>query len=481
VELKVFNTLTRTKESFQELQPGHVRMYVCGVTVYDRCHIGHARAYVAFDVIQRYLRWRGYQVTYVRNFTDVDDKIIRRAQERGEEVRDLTDRYIQAFQEDMEQLGVARADVEPRVTEHIPDIIASVQAILDRGHAYVAGGDVYFDVTSFPGYLQLSGRRLDEMMEGASGRVDPAEREKRHPLDFALWKAARPGEPAWESPWGPGRPGWHIECSTMSRKYLGDCFDLHGGGADLVFPHHENERAQSWAMTGGEFVRYWMHNGFVNVNSEKMSKSLGNFFTIREVIERFHPEALRYFLLTTHYRSPIQFHDGAIQEAENRVEYLYETVLAARDFLARSPADPDPALREGAAARLREAMDDDFNTAMGLAVVADVARDLNEALTRRGKVPDRGAQVAGGLAALQEVGRVLGLVERDPLEALQGVRDRRLARRGLDREAIEGLVRQRSEARGARDFARADALRQQLLEMGVQLMDGPEGTRWKVL
>jgi len=481
VDLKVFNTLTRSKETFEPLEPDHVRMYVCGVTVYDRCHIGHARAYVAFDVIQRYLRWRGYQVTYVRNFTDVDDKIIRRAGERGEDVRVLTDRYIAAFQEDMEALGVARADIEPRVTDHIPDIIAAVQAIVDRGHAYVVGGDVYYDITSFPGYLRLSGRRLDEMMEGASGRVDPAERDKRHPLDFALWKAARPGEPAWDSPWGPGRPGWHIECSTMSRKYLGDCFDLHGGGADLIFPHHENERAQSWALTGAEFVRHWLHNGFVNVDSEKMSKSLGNFFTIQDVIARFHPEALRYFLLTTHYRSPINFNDGAVQEAEGRVEYLYETVLAARDFLARSPADPDPSLREEAVRRIREAMDDDFNTAMALAVVADVARELNDVLTRKGKMPDRGAKVAGGLAALGEVGRVLGLAERDPMGVLGAIRDRRLARRGLDRGAIEDLVARRSQARADRDFALADALRQRLLEMGVQVMDGPEGTRWKVL
>ncbi len=480
MSLKVFNTFTRAKEPFETIQPGKVGMYVCGVTVYDRCHIGHARAYVAFDVILRYLRWRGYEVTYVRNFTDVDDKIIRRSNEAGVPVTELTTRNIEAFHEDMDALGVARADVEPRVTDHMPQILAMVQSIVDRGHAYVAGGDVYFDISSFPGYLQLSGRKLDDMQAGASDRVDPSEPGKRHPMDFALWKAAKPGEPAWDSPWGSGRPGWHIECSAMSSQYLGEVFDLHGGGMDLVFPHHENERAQSWAATGKEFVRTWMHNGFVNVDSEKMSKSLGNFFTIQEVTARFHPESLRYFLLTTHYRSPINFTDGAVSEAENRVEYLYETVQAARALLERTPCDSNPVEVEAAKEKFVAAMDDDFNSAAGLALVADAARRLNDALTMKGKGTQKAEAVATALEMLADLGKVLGLCQRDPAEVLSGIRDRKLARNGLDRARIEALVADRIAARAAKDFAKADALRAELSGMGIVLMDGPEGTRWKV-
>jgi cysteinyl-tRNA synthetase len=480
VSLKVFNTFTRTKEPFETLEPGKVRMYVCGVTVYDRCHIGHARAYVAFDVILRYLRWRGYDVTYVRNFTDVDDKIIRRSNEAGVPVTELTDTFIAAFHEDMAALGVGRADVEPRVTEHMPEIISMVQTIIDRGHGYEASGDVYFDISSFPGYLKLSGRKLDDMQAGASERVDPQEPQKRHPMDFALWKAAKPGEPAWDSPWGPGRPGWHIECSAMSSKYLGEVFDMHGGGMDLIFPHHENERAQSWAATGKEFVRTWVHNGFVNVDSEKMSKSLGNFFAIRDVIARFHPESLRYFLLTTHYRSPINFTDSAVGEAENRVEYLYETIQTACDYLARTPAQADEPEVEAARERFVLTMDDDFNTAAALALVADTSRRLNDVLMMKGKAPDKAVGVATALRILQNLGAVLGLCGQEPAVILAGIRDCKLLRNGLDRGLIETLVADRVAARVAKDFVRADVLRGELSGMGVVLMDGPEGTRWKI-
>jgi cysteinyl-tRNA synthetase len=479
VSLKLYNTRTRAKEAFVPLVEGKVGMYVCGVTVYDRCHIGHARAYVSFDVVQRYLRYRGYDVTYVRNFTDVDDKIIVRANERGESVTELTDRFIREYHEDMEALGVACADVEPRVTDHVAEIVAMVRRIIERGHAYVVDGDVYFDIASYPGYLGLSGRKLDDMKAGASERVG-AEKRTRHPMDFALWKAAKPGEPAWDSPWGPGRPGWHIECSTMSAKYLGDVFDIHGGGADLVFPHHENERAQSWASSGEEFVRYWMHNGFVKVDDEKMSKSLGNFFTIRQVTERFHPESLRYFLLTTHYRSPINFFDGAIGEAENRVEYLYETVAAARAWLAARPGTAKAAELEAWRGRFVEVMDDDFNSAAALGILADAARALNEALAVKGKAPEKSDQVATLLAAIEEQGGVLGLCGRDPADTLAGIQARKLARAGLDRAAIEAKVAERTAARQAKDFARGDAIRNELLALGVTLMDGPDGTRWKV-
>lgn len=480
MSLKVYNTRTRNKEPFKPIEDGKVGLYVCGVTVYDRCHIGHARAYVAFDVIQRFLRNRGYDVTYVRNFTDVDDKIIKRANERGESVEELTDRYIAAFHEDMAALGVAVADVEPRVTGHIDEIIAMVQRIVERGHGYVVDGDVYYDIQTYPGYLGLSGRKLDDMQAGASERMG-AEKKTRHPMDFALWKAAKPGEPSWDSPWGPGRPGWHIECSTMSAKYLGDVFDIHGGGADLIFPHHENERAQSWAATGQEFVNYWMHNGFVNVDSEKMSKSLGNFFTIRDVIDRFHPESLRYFLLTVHYRSPINFNDLAISEAENRVEYLYEGIQTAQSWLEKRPSGPNSAEVASLMERFVQVMDDDFNGAAALGILAEEARALNDALAEKGKAPEKSERIATFLSAILEQGRVLGLCERDPAETLCGIQARKVARRGLDVSVVDDLINQRTLARQNKDFARSDAIRDELAVLGVSVMDTPEGTKWKVL
>ena len=477
--LRVFNTSTRKKEEFVPLEPGKVGLYVCGVTVYDVCHIGHARVYVAFDVIQKYLRWRGYDVNYVRNFTDVDDKIIARANEVGVPVTELTDRFIGEFHEDMQALGVDRADVEPRVTDHVPEIVEMVQRIVDNGHAYVEDGDVYYDITSFPGYLALSGRKLDDMLAGASERVS-LDKRKRNPMDFALWKASKPEEPAWDSPWGPGRPGWHIECSTMSSKYLGDVFDIHGGGADLVFPHHENERAQSWAASGKEFVKYWCHNGFVNVSGEKMAKSLKNFFTIKDVLTRFHPESVRYFLLTTHYRSPINFTETAITEAENRVEYLYESACAARSFLERVPTEPDSEILEGLRTRFREAMDDDFNTAAALGGLAEDVKNLNEALTLKGKGPEKARKVATYFAAIQEQGHVLGLCQREPEESRMKCQAFKIDRRRLDPAEVDRLVAKRDEARKSKDFATADAVRDELLEMGVHVMDTPAGTRWKV-
>lgn len=479
VGLKLFNTITRSKIDFEPMTEGKVGMYVCGVTVYDRCHIGHARAYVAFDAIQRYLRYSGYDVTYVRNFTDLDDKIIKRAQERGISVNELTDEFIAAFNDDMAALGVAPADIEPRVTGHIDDIISMVQTIIDKGHGYVVDGDVYYDINSYPDYLGLSHRKLDDMQAGASERVDVAS-GKRHSMDFVLWKAAKPGEPSWESPWGAGRPGWHIECSTMSVKYLGDVFDIHGGGADLIFPHHENERAQSWASSGKDFVRYWMHNGFVQVDKEKMSKSMGNFFTIRDVIRRFHPESLRYFLMTTHYRSPINFNDMAIVEAENRVEYLYEGVQAARKWLEKRSAEPVDKDCQEYKNRFVQAMDDDFNTAAALGLLAEEARALNEALAMKGKSPGKTAKIATLLAAILDQGRVLGLCVRDPAELLEQIQARKLERSGLDISDIQALIDERNAARGDKNFVRADAARNSLLEMGVSVMDTPEGTRWKV-
>src|SRR5512138_466703 len=333
MSLKLYNTLTGTKEEFVPLEPGKVKMYVCGVTVYDNCHIGHARANVAFDVVYRYLRTSGFDVTYVRNYTDIDDKIINRANKEGVPYNVISERYIKTFDEDMARLGLALPTHQPRATEHVDDIIRLVQTLIDRGHAYQSGGDVYFSVETFPSYLKLSKRTLEEMQAGA--RVEVGEL-KRNPMDFALWKEAKPGEPFWESPWGKGRPGWHIECSAMSSCLLGETFDIHGGGRDLIFPHHENEIAQSEAATGKPFVRYWLHNGFVNINAEKMSKSLGNFFTIREVLDRYDSEVLRFFLLSAHYRSPIDFSDQNLADAEAGLDRIYSSLAALDEVLEKA-------------------------------------------------------------------------------------------------------------------------------------------------
>ncbi len=336
--LRVYNTLSGEKEVFVPLKPGRAGMYVCGVTVYDFCHIGHARANVVFDVIYRYLRYAGYDVTYVRNYTDIDDKIINRANQEGVDYRTISDRYIQAFDEDMERLGLAKPTVEPKATDHIGGIIAIIETLISKGHAYESEGDVYYAVETFPDYLKLSKRNLDEMKAGA--RVEVGDK-KRHPMDFALWKDSKPGEPWWQSPWGKGRPGWHIECSAMSMEFLGATFDFHGGGKDLIFPHHENEIAQSEAANGCQFVRYWLHNGFVNINSEKMSKSLGNFFTIRQVLEKFDPETLRFFILSAHYRSPIDFSDQNLDEARTGLERIYSCLAALDEVLLGNPEMPE--------------------------------------------------------------------------------------------------------------------------------------------
>jgi len=366
--LRLYNTLAGEKEPFIPRVAGKVGMYVCGVTVYDFCHIGHARAGIVFDMIYRYLRFSGYDVTYVRNYTDIDDKIINRANQEGTDYRTIADRYIATFDEDMDRLGMLRPTIEPKATDHIEDIISIIQRLIDNGHAYAVDGDVYFAVETFPTYLKLSGRNLDDMLAGA--RVDVDER-KRNPMDFALWKGSKPGEPFWQSPWGAGRPGWHIECSAMSMRFLGPSFDIHGGGKDLVFPHHENEIAQSEGANGCRFVNYWLHNGFVNINSEKMSKSLGNFFTIREVLELFDPETLRFFILQAHYRSPLDYSDQNLREAQTGLSRIYDA-LAALDLALERPAVETAVLPSaaefaekvaGLLPRFNEAMDDDFNTA----------------------------------------------------------------------------------------------------------------------
>ncbi len=522
MSLRIFNTLTDRKEDIEPLVPGKLGMYVCGVTVYDMCHVGHARAYVTADVIYRYLCHTGLEVTYVRNFTDVDDKIINRANELGIDSRKLADRFIREFHVDVDALGIRRPQVEPRVTEHIGQIIRMVERLIERGHAYEMDGDVYFDVPSFKPYGRLSRCNMRELLSGARVEVDS---RKRSPADFALWKSSKPGEPAWDSPWGSGRPGWHIECSAMSTNYLGETFDLHGGGMDLVFPHHENEIAQSEAASGKPFVKVFFHNGFVNIDKEKMSKSLGNFFTIRQMHERCDPEALRYFLLTTHYRSPINFEvefscpecgaelaradvEGrecprcglrmddqkafaairfpSLEEAQRRLGYLYETKQRLDAHLASGATGVGVLVYaeqvEALDPRFTEAMDDDFNTAAALGVLADAMRLSNEVLDNKEGHPE--AMVTSTVQVLRNVlatmSEVLGILERDPVEALQSLQDRAVGARGVDPAEVDRLVAERDEARKTKNFARSDAIRDELSGMGVELMDSPRGTTWKI-
>jgi cysteinyl-tRNA synthetase len=480
--LRLYNTYTRKKEDLAPVTPGKLGMYVCGVTVYDASHIGHARCYVAFDVVLRILRHKGYEVTYVRNFTDVDDKIIKRAAEVGISSHELASRNIDLFHEDMDSLGCLRPDVEPRVTDHMPDIIALVQRIIDHGHAYVApDGAVYFSIDSFPRYGELSRRNLDEMIAGASERVE-ADPNKRNPLDFVLWKPSKPGEPTWDSPWCAGRPGWHIECSAMSCRHLGEVFDIHGGGKDLVFPHHENERAQSMAATGRKFASYWMHNGFVNVDEEKMSKSLGNFFTIRDVTRIFHPEAIRMFLLSTHYRSPINYSNRNLEEATGRLEYMAESLQALRAEVAAGGVEGENLCPDvkGLEAQFEEALEDDFNSAAALGNLFELFRLANEWSKKKRKLPGRLTTLKLMAEVLARCTGTLGILQAPPERLLDGIRARDIVRLALDVPRIEGLIAERNRARQEKDYAQADALRTQLSGMGISLMDGPQGTAWKV-
>lgn len=480
MSLRVYNTLTGGKEEFKPLVPGKVGMYVCGVTVYDYCHIGHARANIVFDVIYRYLQFAGYEVNYVRNYTDVDDKIINRANERGIESTTLAEEFIKAFDEDMASLGLALPTCQPKATEHIEQIVEIVQRLIDKGLAYESAGDVYYAVEKFPGYLKLSKRNMDDMRAGA--RIAPGE-QKRNPMDFALWKAAKPGEPAWESPWGPGRPGWHIECSAMSMEYLGESFDIHGGGKDLVFPHHENEIAQSEGVSGKPYVKYWLHNGFVNVNQEKMSKSLGNFFTIRDILQSYDPEVVRFFILTAHYRSPIDFSDQNLQDALAGLSRFYEALQVSAEAVADLP-ESDAVSEEGAAleAKFREAMDDDFNTAAAIGHLFEGVRTMNRlcATKKFRKKADLVAQVQDLHRTVIRLGGVLGLFDSEPVVWLDKQKFAALAKLDITAEQIEEFIAERKQARKDKDFARSDVIRDELDAKGIVLLDSAQGTTWKI-
>jgi cysteinyl-tRNA synthetase len=479
MSLTVFNTMGNRKEPFVPRVPGKVGIYVCGVTVYDLCHIGHARANVAFDIVVRYLRHAGYDVKYVRNFTDIDDKILRRAAEEGSDYLAVSTKYIRAFYEDFDRLGLLRPETEPKATEHIPEIVALVRELVEKGKAYAVNGDVYYSVKGFPEYGKLSGKNVEDLLSGA--RVDVDER-KKNPLDFALWKASKPGEPAWDSPWGPGRPGWHIECSAMSMKHLGESFDIHGGGKDLVFPHHENEIAQSEAATEKPFARYWLHNGFVNIDNEKMSKSLGNFFTLRDVLGKVKPEVLRFFFASSHYRSPIDYSDQSLMEAKAGLDRLYrvkekaESCKAAGAVPGALPEGEEYAPLAAATRRFAEAMDDDFNTAAALGRLFEAVRALNRLAPAEPSLErERAGQFLAGYAVVEPLFAVLGLLGSPSAEYFQAAGEN-----GRMAEAeIAARIEARRAARASRDFAEADRIRKELEAAGVLLEDGKGGTTWK--
>jgi cysteinyl-tRNA synthetase len=486
MSLRVYNTLSQEKEEFAPLVPGQVRMYVCGPTVYDESHVGHARSAVVFDVIFRYLKFLNYEVTYVRNYTDVDDKIIAKANAEGKPAKEIAEFYIADYDRDMASLGVDRPTVTPRVTEVMPEIVKLVESLVAKGFAYPAGGDVFFSVRKFPGYGKLSKRTLDEMEAGARVEINEA---KQDPLDFALWKASKPGEPSWDSPWGKGRPGWHIECSAMSGKFLGETFDIHGGGRDLIFPHHENEIAQSEAAFGRPMARHWLHNGFVNINKEKMSKSLGNFLTIKQVIQRVHPEALRLFFFSAHYRSPVDFSEESLRDAQDSLDKFYSVIAKIAELSQGRSGSGDP----GASPELVnlnlalkddfiKAMDDDFNTAKAIANFFEAFRIINSHLNNQSflKKPDAIPHLKVTADNLVGLANILGLLREDPIAYCQAQQKRCLVEIGITPAEIELKIVERAEARKQKDFASADRVRSELSARGIALEDGPKGTTWRV-
>ena len=511
--IRIHNTLTGQKEDFVPLQEKKVGMYVCGVTVYDLCHIGHARSAIVFDTIYRYFRYRGYEVTFVRNFTDIDDKIIRRANEEGVDSKTIAEKYIGEFNIDMGRLGLEKPSVEPRATEHISEMIKLISTLIQKGSAYQGGGDIFFSVDKFKGYGKLSKRNLEEMQAGARVEIDE---KKENPLDFALWKASKPGEPFWESPWGKGRPGWHIECSVMSQKYLGETFDIHGGGRDLTFPHHENEIAQSEAATGKPFVRYWIHNGFVNINKEKMSKSLGNILTIKAILKNWHPEVLRLFFLSHHYRSPVDYSEDSLIDAKTGLDRFYMTLEGIQEELKKPVAPQPPILPfsskgpvlqsssatedgegiggdsavienchktiESFQTQFEEAMDDDFNTAEALGYFYDIQRSLNSLLdiSKGHPTQEINLMLKQGVSHFSNIGWVLGMFREDPEKYLDQQKKEGLKKLNLTEQEMFRSIEERNLARKEKNWKRADEIRNDLLSKGIVLEDTPSGTNWKL-
>lgn len=490
MSIRIFNTLSGIKEKFIPIQEGKVGMYVCGVTVYDLCHIGHARSAIVFDTIYRYFKYKGYEVTFVRNFTDIDDKIIKRANEEGVDYKVISERYINEFYNDMGRLGLEKPTYEPKATEHISEMIGLISILINKGFAYQVNGDVFFSVEKFKDYGKLSKRNLEEMRAGARVEVDE---KKANPLDFALWKSSKAGEPFWDSPWGKGRPGWHIECSVMSQKYLGETFDIHGGGKDLIFPHHENEIAQSEAASGKPFARYWVHNGFVNINKEKMSKSLGNILTIKQIIKDWHPEVIRLFLLSSHYRSPMDFSFEGLSEARVSLNRVYSTLKAIHEELAKSVVKSNGKgdlinlekhrhMIDSFKDRFEKAMDDDFNTAEAIGSFYELQRNINALLDISKHKPSEEIHymLKKALNYFSEMGWVLGLFREDPQAYIDKERKEGLKRLNISEEEIEKLVRERDKARKEKDWKRADEIRSELLSKGIILEDSYSGTQWRV-
>jgi cysteinyl-tRNA synthetase len=484
-QVRIYNTLTRKKEDFVSVTAGKVGMYVCGITAYDVSHLGHARSAIVFDIIKRYLRYKGLNVTHVRNITDVDDKIIAKASQEKVSTDEIAKKFTEEYYKDMDRLGVSRADIEPKATEHINEMIAIIKTLIENGYAYIAAGDVYFEVRKFPEYGRLSNRNLDEMIAGARVEVDE---KKKDPLDFALWKASKKGEPFWDSPWGPGRPGWHIECSAMSIKYLGESFDIHGGGADLIFPHHENEIAQSEAFTGKPFVKFWVHNGFITVDKEKMSKSLGNFFTVKEILDKYDPEVVRYFLLSTHYRSPIEFSDVQLNEAIASLDRYYSTVVRIQDIaeaadtslqtsdlrMAEEFEKQLSSLRE----RFENAMDDDFNSALAIGIIFELIREANRFFDSKPSGEKAKELALRAKGTLTELGSLLNLFQRMPEEWYKAIM--KMKNIGLSEKDIADKISERQKAREEKDWASADRIRKELEDKGIIIEDKKDKTTWKV-
>ncbi len=486
MSVKIYNTLSRKKEVLQPIEPGHIKLYVCGITSYDYCHIGHARSALAFDMIVRYLRYKGNKVTYIRNFTDIDDKIIKRAEEQDTTTEELANRFIDEFYVDMDGLGVERPTMEPKATEHIREMVDLIAELIDKGIAYPAGGDVYYSVNNFADYGKLSGRNLEDMQAGARISVNE---NKTNPMDFVLWKASKPGEPSWESPWGHGRPGWHIECSAMSRKYLGDTFDIHGGGQDLIFPHHENELAQSEGANNKPFVNMWIHHGFVTIRDEKMSKSLGNFLTIRDILKHYHPEVLRFFIFSTHYRNPLDFSEKAMQDAMAGLDRLYECAAAIENLPSDCSADTSSIIADkdrkkldSMEERFQKAMDNDFNTAQAQGVFFETVKVLNKIQRQLPKEPAREDcdLLLQSLTTMKELASIMGILTENAADYLNAKKKAMLADIDISEEEIQDFIRQRNQARQDKDWAASDAIRDKLLALNIELKDGPEGTGWTV-